>query len=225
MVYCGGGGSSKSGVKNAVVLASLTAGADGEPKFETVASVDAKDKLPVSVAVDADADLIAAGMHGGTVVVYGATAADELVALTEELEADKSGEDSAVECMALQAKKLVTGGDDGTICMYEKTDDKELYKNTKVFRIKVDGNTVMNARIRHMAVSPTEESLVCCLDNIQVFLFPLLNAEIMKVEDNNFEYLTQSFHTGAITGYPLACSDVHMFHMSTCARAPALPLR
>ena len=120
VLYCGGGGSSKSGVRNTVVLASLS-WEGGEPKFETKASADTGDKLCVSVAADADVDLVAAGMHGGSVVVYGCTAQDELVALTEGLEADlptkddPKGEDSAVECMALHDKQLATGGNDGVL--------------------------------------------------------------------------------------------------------------
>ncbi len=89
--------------------------------------------------------------------------------------------------------------------MYERTEDKDLFKKSRAFRIE---NNV--ARVRALAASPSEDALVCALDNSQLFLFALSNAEIMKPEEMNFEFLVSSFHAGAATG------------LDTCLRKPLI---
>mmetsp|Transcript_155 Transcript_155/g.483 ORF Transcript_155/g.483 Transcript_155/m.483 type:complete len:1201 (-) Transcript_155:691-4293(-) len=110
---------------------------------------------------------------------------------------------NCVEALLAYSKGFVAGSEDGVISIYEKTEDRELYKKARAFRI--ENNAV---KVRHMSVSPAEEALVCALENNQLFQFALINADIMKPEENNFEYLCQSFHTGHITG------------MDTCIRKP-----
>ena len=46
-------------------------------------------------------------------------------------------------------------------------------------------------KIRHLAVSPAEEQLVCTLANAQAYLLPLSNTDILKSEEMNFELLSQ----------------------------------
>lgn len=116
-----------------------------------------------------------------------------------------ASDSNCVESLVPFSKGFVAGSEDGVISIYEKTEDRELYKKSRTFRI--ENNPF---KLRHMSCSPTEEALVCALENNQLFSFALINADIMKAEDTNFEHLCQSFHTGHITG------------MDTCIRKPLI---
>jgi WD40 repeat protein len=112
-------------------------------------------------------------------VVVGTDTGDLLVIDGVELKAfiPRSPSDSnSIESIVGFSKGLVTGSDDGQIAIYEKSDEKDLYKRSKVFTI--DNNAV---KIRHLALSHTEEQLICATENNQLFSFALSNADIMKV--------------------------------------------
>ena len=85
------------------------------------------------------------------------------------------------------SKGFVCGADGGTIYVFEKSEDKDYYKRAKSF--KVENNAV---KIRHLAVSPAEEQLVCTLANAQAYVLPLSNTDILKSEEMNFELLSQA---------------------------------
>ena len=139
-------------------------------------------------------------------VVVGTDTGDLLVIDGVELKAfiPRSPSDSnSIESIVGFSKGLVTGSDDGSIAIYEKTDEKDLYKRSKVFAI--DSNAV---KIRHLALSHTEEQLICATENNQLFSFALSNADIMKPDDRNFDYLATSLHSGQVTG------------VDTCIRKP-----
>ena len=196
-------------------------------------------------------------------VVVGTDTGDLLVIDGVELKAfiPRSPSDSnSIESIVGFSKGLVTGSDDGQIAIYEKSDEKDLYKRSKVFTI--DNNAV---KIRHLALSHTEEQLICATgvcfslslspspssslfslslplplslslsfslslslpaipappsppplsasmrraehilhmtENNQLFSFALSNADIMKPDDRNFDYLATSFHSGQV---PCVC--------------------
>ena len=48
---------------------------------------------------------------------------------------------------------LVVGSDDGTIALYDKSDDKDLFRRTKVFRVDMAA-----VKVRHLALSHTGTS-------------------------------------------------------------------
>jgi hypothetical protein len=52
----------------------------------------------------------------------------------------------------------------------------------------------------YLAVSPSEESLACSLENNQAFTLLLSNQEIMKQDEMNFEVLGTPNHAGPVTG-------------------------
>mmetsp|Transcript_31356 Transcript_31356/g.74513 ORF Transcript_31356/g.74513 Transcript_31356/m.74513 type:complete len:1197 (-) Transcript_31356:67-3657(-) len=139
-------------------------------------------------------------------LVIGTDTGDLLVIDSLELKAyiPRSPADSnSIESIIGFSKGLVTGSDDGTISIFERSEDKDLYKRTKVFTI--DNNA---AKVRHLALSHTEEQLILATENNQLFTFALSNSDIMKKEDRNFENLATSFHSEQITG------------VDTCVRKP-----
>lgn len=140
-------------------------------------------------------------------VVVATDAGDLLVLEAGELKAalgSAPADGAPIDSIAAYSKGFVCGADDGMVYVYEKSEDgKEFYKRTKSFR--VEGNPV---RVMSLATSPSEEQLVCSLENAQIFVLPLSNVEILKEEEMNFELLTHSFHGRAITG------------LDTCVRKP-----
>ena len=62
--------------------------------------------------------------------------------------------------------------------LFEKSDDPTvMYRRIKTFQVQ--GNT--NAAIITLAVSPTEETLVCGLQNSQLFTLSLSSTDLMNV--------------------------------------------
>lgn len=119
-----------------------------------------------------------------------------LVVENNEVRSTLAGEGTSVDCVvALGTKGFICGGGKGTVTIYEKTDEKEMFKRTKKFAIKDT-----TARIRCMALSPSEESLICTLDDNQMYVLDMANADILKAEEMNFELLSVGFHSKDITG-------------------------
>eukprot|EP00736_Rhodelphis_marinus_P001057 Rmarinus@m.11291 len=110
---------------------------------------------------------------------------------------------NSIDSIVPYSKGFVCGSDGGTLSIFEKSDDKDCYKHTKTFRIENNA-----CKIVSMAMSPSEEQLLCALENNQLFSFSISNLDILKSEDMNFEPLAQSFHTSQITG------------LDTCIRKP-----
>lgn len=111
----------------------------------------------------------------------------------------------SIDSIVSYSKGFVCGADGGMVYVFEKTDDKDYYKQTKTFRIE---NNL--SKIKSLAVSPSEEQLVCSLANSQVYVLTLSNAEILKADEMNFELLSQSFHGQSVTG------------LDTCIRKPLI---
>jgi len=102
---------------------------------------------------------------------------------------------SSIDSIVAYSKGFVCGADGGVIYVFEKSDDKDYYKKAKAFRI--ENNAV---KIKTLAVSPSEEQLVCTLANSQVYTFTLSNTDILRADEMNFELLSQAFHSGIVTG-------------------------
>jgi len=125
--------------------------------------------------------------------------AGELKSVLAAAPADGNSIDSIVS----YSKGFVCGADGGVVYVFEKSDDKDYYKKSKTF--KIEGNSV---KIMNLAVSPSEEQLVCTLANSQAYVFTLSNTDILKADEMNFELLSQAFHSYVVTG------------LDTCVRKP-----
>lgn len=100
----------------------------------------------------------------------------------------------SIDSIAAFSKGFVCGCEEGVLYVFER-DDKEIYKQSKSFQI--DGNYV---RIKNLAISPSEDNVICTLENNQAFVLSLSNTDILKAEEMNFEPLSVPFHFSAITG-------------------------
>lgn len=117
------------------------------------------------------------------------------------------GEPRAATCAVSFSKGFLTGGDDGLIRVFEKSDDpKEVYKNTK--SIPVDGAS-NGTGIRNLALSPSEELLAVSTSTSQLLQLSLLGQDLLKPDESPaFDPIITPFHTGAILG------------MDVCIRKP-----
>lgn len=94
--------------------------------------------------------------------------------------------------------------------IYERTEEKEMFKKIKEIRIPMDHQSAdpsltCNQQILCIALSPSEETVVCSTNSNQLYSIPLSSADLGKV--NNF-FDCYAFHYGLsiITVY------VHSFH-------------
>jgi cilia- and flagella-associated protein 57 len=77
--------------------------------------------------------------------------------------------------------------DGGMVYVFERAEgDKDYYKRERSF--KIESNAV---KIKNLAVSPSEEQLICTLANCQAYVLPLSNTDILKSDEMNFELLSQ----------------------------------
>ena len=109
-----------------------------------------------------------------------------------------------ISSIVCYSKGFVAGQDNGVVTIFER-DDKEVYRRARSFVIENN-----QCRVKHLAVSPNEEHLVCSLDNNQIYTLLLSNSEIMKQDEMNFDILGTSNHQGPITG------------MDICIRKPLI---
>lgn len=109
------------------------------------------------------------------------------------------------------SKGFVCGGSGGIVRIYDRSDDgREYYKKSKTF--SVEGNT---STIKDIAISPTEDSLVCSMENNQLYVLTLSSTDILKEDAMNFELLSTSFHSPGISGS-------HITGLDTCVRKPLI---
>ncbi|CEM35943.1 unnamed protein product [Vitrella brassicaformis CCMP3155] len=111
-------------------------------------------------------------------------------------------------CMASYSKGFITGGEEGAIKIFEKSDDpKEVFRKT----VDVKVENAAGSRVMGFAVSPSEEILAVGLSNSQLYQFSLAASDLLKSEEApNLDFLLTSFHTGAVLG------------MDTCIRKPLM---
>jgi len=107
-----------------------------------------------------------------------------------------------IYCITSFSKGFVCGCDDGVIYIFER-DEKVYYQCTKSFQI--DSNYV---KVQCITIAPSEEYIVCALENNQAFVLGLASSEIVRTEDLAFEPLAMPVHYRAITG------------MDVCVRKP-----
>ncbi|KAJ8011195.1 hypothetical protein DPEC_G00055650 [Dallia pectoralis] len=118
-----------------------------------------------------------------------------------------------VTAITSYSKGFVCSAGPGTVCLFEKTEEKDNYRKTREIRIPADASSnepsqAEQQEIVTLCVSPSEETLVASTDKGQLYCITLSSAEMSKGEQAYFEFLSHSFHSNAITG------------LSICIRKP-----
>ncbi|KAL2919821.1 hypothetical protein HK105_200738 [Polyrhizophydium stewartii] len=138
----------------------------------------------------------------------------------------------SIHCIASFSKGFVVGCSGGMAALYERSEElatggiaaaaaqissgaaggpggqqgiaRDLYRKSREYTLQDDA-----AKITNMAVSPSEDTLLCTTETCQIFSMSLANAEV-KGEEAKFDPFAQPFHHGMITG------------MDTCIRKPLI---
>ncbi|DBA01209.1 TPA: hypothetical protein N0F65_002344 [Lagenidium giganteum] len=109
------------------------------------------------------------------------------------------------------SKGFVCGGSGGIVRIYDRSDDgREYYKKSKTFSVEGNSSTITN-----IAISPTEDSLVCSLENNQLYVLTLSSTDILKEDAMIFELLLTSFHGPGTSGS-------HITGLDSCIRKPLI---
>eukprot|EP01065_Artemidia_motanka_P053301 TRINITY_DN985_c0_g2_i1.p1 TRINITY_DN985_c0_g2~~TRINITY_DN985_c0_g2_i1.p1 ORF type:complete len:1226 (+),score=563.45 TRINITY_DN985_c0_g2_i1:55-3678(+) len=119
----------------------------------------------------------------------------------------------SIDALISYAKGFICGGDMGLVFIFERSDDKELYRKMKAMKVdqKREADGTMEAdtmRVKSFALTQQEEFLALTTSNNQIYLLNLSNADFAKGEDAVFEPLAQWFHSAPIIG------------LDTCVRKP-----
>ncbi|BFZ16806.1 hypothetical protein BsWGS_19845 [Bradybaena similaris] len=122
--------------------------------------------------------------------------------------AENETDDSHFQVTALVAfsKGFACAVGFGTVYMYEKTEEKDIYKKIREIKIppdpwnSQDPTQAVQQIFRCLAISPSEETLVGSTEQGQLYQLTLSGTELGKGEHAHFEILSQMFHTSPITG-------------------------
>lgn len=112
---------------------------------------------------------------------------------------------SPVHSIMTYSKGFVMGCEGGCLIVFEKSDEKDLYKEVnkqiykEVNKLSVHEHLVS---VTNLAISPSEETLVLALENHQAYTLNLSQVEVMKddSQESNFHPLTTPSHFRAVTG-------------------------
>ncbi|KAM9530529.1 cilia- and flagella-associated protein 57-like [Salvelinus alpinus] len=120
-----------------------------------------------------------------------------------------------VTAITAYSKGFACSAGPGTVYLFERTDDKDNYRKTREIRIPPDQcshdpSHAEQQQIVSLVISPSEETVVTSTDRGQLYSITLSSAEMSKGEQVQFEFLSHSFHSGAITG------------LSICIRKPII---
>ncbi|XP_046708698.1 cilia- and flagella-associated protein 57 isoform X1 [Silurus meridionalis] len=120
-----------------------------------------------------------------------------------------------VTAIKAYSKGFACSAGPGTVCLFEKTEENN-YRQIREIRIPQDPcsnepNQAEQQEISTMSISPSEDTLATSTDRGQVYAIALASAEMSKQGmEAHFEFLSHSFHSGAITG------------LSICIRKPLI---
>ncbi|KAL6489815.1 hypothetical protein MHYP_G00001600 [Metynnis hypsauchen] len=120
-----------------------------------------------------------------------------------------------VTAITAYSKGFACSAGPGTVCIFEKTEEKDNYRRTREIKIPPDpcSNEPSQAEqqeITTLCISPSEETLATSTDRGQLYHITLSSAEMSKGEQAQFEFLSHSFHSSVITG------------LSICMRKPLI---
>uniref|UniRef100_A0A4W4FFW9 EML-like second beta-propeller domain-containing protein n=1 Tax=Electrophorus electricus TaxID=8005 RepID=A0A4W4FFW9_ELEEL len=120
-----------------------------------------------------------------------------------------------ITAIVAYSKGFACSAGPGTVCLFEKTEEKDSYRKTREIRIPADLCTnepgqAEQQEVSTLCLNPSEETLAASTNRGQLYHISLFTAEMSKGEQAQFEFLSHSFHSGVITG------------LSVCIRKPLI---
>ncbi|CCD17280.1 unnamed protein product [Trypanosoma congolense IL3000] len=113
----------------------------------------------------------------------------------------------AITALIASSKGFICGGDLGLISIYERVDNKEMYRKVRTFKYNNDSNVmgppgdVIPVILSFCLSPPPAEEYVSFLTSTkQLYSLNLPNADFFKSEEGVFEPIGQPFHSGPVVG-------------------------
>ncbi|XP_030630638.1 cilia- and flagella-associated protein 57 [Chanos chanos] len=124
-----------------------------------------------------------------------------------------------VTAIVALSKGFACSAGPGTVCLFEKTEEKDSYRKTTEIQIPPDPFRSELCvedpqQIMTLCISPSQETLALSTDHSQLYSITLSSAEISKSEHAQFEFLSHPFHSGAITGLS---TSIRKPFLATCS--------
>nr|CCA14945.1 conserved unknown protein putative [Albugo laibachii Nc14] len=109
------------------------------------------------------------------------------------------------------SKGFICAGTEGIVYLFDRVDEgREYYRKMKSFRIDASVSSICS-----IAKSSSEDVLVCCLDNNQLYSLVLSSTDILKEDMTSFDLLSTSNHFAGAFGSDITGLD-------TCIRKPLI---
>lgn len=115
----------------------------------------------------------------------------------------------SIDALIAHSKGFVCGGDMGLVTIFERSEDKELYRKMRTLKVETerkdaDGLSSNDESSKVLAFSltppPSEEYLSLLTSNKQLYTLNLSNADFTKADEHVCDTVCQPFHAGPITG-------------------------
>ncbi|XP_048352772.1 cilia- and flagella-associated protein 57 isoform X2 [Sphaerodactylus townsendi] len=118
-----------------------------------------------------------------------------------------------VSAVAAYSKGFACAGGPGSVRLFEKSEEKEGYRESREIQIPQDlctsdPNQFDQQEVVCIAFSPAEETLLISTNKNQIYMLSMASAEMSRGETAHFEYLNCPLHSSSITG------------LDTCIRKP-----
>ncbi|KAK1165059.1 hypothetical protein AOXY_G13492 [Acipenser oxyrinchus oxyrinchus] len=110
-----------------------------------------------------------------------------------------------ISAIVAYSKGFACSAGPGAVCLFEKTEEKDVYRKAREIRIPQDLHShepshAEQQQFTALCISPSEETLVGSTDRGQLYSITLSSVEMSRGEQAKFEFLSYSFHYGIITG-------------------------
>jgi len=135
---------------------------------------------------------------------------------------ESPGDGFYIECIQTYSKGFIIAGDNGTVMIYEKSEDPKNPYN-RIAKLPQSEKqekgeyhelqaSIMSARIRCMALSSTDDCIIFTTENNQIMK---VNVNLERPSDESkYEYLIFPFHSRAIQGMDIC---IKKNHIATCS--------
>ncbi|KEG09722.1 WDdomain 65 [Trypanosoma grayi] len=113
----------------------------------------------------------------------------------------------SINTLVAYSKGFICGGDMGLVSIFERTDNKEMYRKVRTFKFNNDAENMGPASevvpvILSFTLSPppAEEYVSFMTSTKQLYSLNLPNADFFKSDERVFEPIGQPFHSGPVVG-------------------------
>ncbi|EAN96160.1 hypothetical protein, conserved [Trypanosoma cruzi] len=122
----------------------------------------------------------------------------------------------SINTLIAYSKGFICGGDLGLIYIFERTDNKEMYRKVRTFKFNNDAENMgppseLIPVILSLALSPppAEEYVSFMTSTKQLYSINLPNADFFKSDERVFEPIGQPFHSGAVIAVDVSVQRPH----------------